>query len=356
MCEGVGVDGMMSAQLNEVFDDQSDFAFHSMRIRQPFDFTDRTGTIVWDVDGKINPLNVGHGWWFELWITEDPTPMPYHEAPTVTSVVRKSVGFAFRFGGGCMKGDVNNWQSALEDVHVTDDYQFLHAYPFWELESMADKCFKVADNKLNHFQLRITKDRAELWASDYDNPASFKLRSVANQLDLGFTKGYVHFQHAQYNANKDGNATRSQTFRWDNIGFDGPTYPTPRGYDVANNTEPLMKDGQTGVKFGWYIDDGKPHTFTVPGVNIDGALSATFNFDVMQAMGDTIQYRFNGHAWHSFVVPTRAGLYVDQSMHGFSVEAPLGELVNGDNKIEMQVPQPRRVEGVGNLDITVEAP
>src|SRR5258706_12404730 len=171
MCEGKGVDGTTSAQLNEVFDDQGDFAFSSMRIRQPFDFTDRTGVLVWDVDGKINPLNTGHGWWFEVWITADPSPMPYHEAPTVTAIARKSVGFALRFGGGCAKGDVNNWLSALEDVHVTDDFKFVHAYPFWEMQGTPDKCVKVADGHLNHYELHLTKDKAEFWASDSANPA-----------------------------------------------------------------------------------------------------------------------------------------------------------------------------------------
>ena len=34
-CPGVGVDGMPSSQLNEVLDDEGDFGFNSMRIRQP---------------------------------------------------------------------------------------------------------------------------------------------------------------------------------------------------------------------------------------------------------------------------------------------------------------------------------
>jgi len=73
-CDGTGVDGLTSRQLNEVYDDQGDFALNSLRARQLFDFTDRTGTVVFDVDAKVNPLNVGHGWWVELWITDDTAP------------------------------------------------------------------------------------------------------------------------------------------------------------------------------------------------------------------------------------------------------------------------------------------
>jgi hypothetical protein len=204
VCDGVGVDGTVSKQLNEVFDDQGDFAFHDMRIRQPFDFTDRTGTLVWDVDAKLNPYNMGHGWWIEVWITEDPSPMPYHEAPVVTAIPRRGVGLTFRFGANNCEHTADSWGNALESVVVAEDYQILHWYDDVGWETADDRCFKTTDAKLNHFELRITKDQLELWASDYQDPKSFKKRATVTDLDLGFTRGYVHFQHAHYNASKDG--------------------------------------------------------------------------------------------------------------------------------------------------------
>src|SRR5262249_47244466 len=158
--------------------------------------------IVWDVDAKVNPLNLGHGWWIEVWITEDPAPIPYHEALTVTSLPRRGIGLAFRFGGGCPKGDLDPWRSALEQVHVTDDHKFIHDCPVYQ-NSGPDRCFDVADAKLNHFELRISQSELELWVSDYDDPKSFKLRDKVSNLDLPFSRGYVHFQHAHYNAAKD---------------------------------------------------------------------------------------------------------------------------------------------------------
>jgi hypothetical protein len=235
---------------------------------------------------------------------------------------------------------------------VTDDYKFIHAYPNSQLDETPDRCFKVADAHLNHFELHISKDRAELWASDYDDPSSLKLRTTVPQLDLKFTRGYVHFQHAQYNAAKDGHVTPSQTFRWDNVGFDGPTYPTPRGYDVANNTEVIGN----GTRLGWYLDDAKPHTVTVHNVNLTSALSASFNFTVMEPMGQTLEYAFNGKPAHTFVVPERDGSSSQNSIRGFSVDVPLDELVNGDNTITLRVPNPILWEGIGNMDLTVEAP
>jgi hypothetical protein len=42
-------------------------------------------------------------------------------------------------------------------------------------------------------------------------------------------------------------------------------------------------------------------------------------------------------------------------VHGFSLEAPLGELVPGDNSIVVRVPSPFTKQGIGNLDLTIEA-
>jgi hypothetical protein len=365
ICDGVGVDGTTSHQLNEVFDDQEDFGFNSMRIRQPFDFTDRTGKVVWDVDAKINPLNVGHGWWIEVWITEDPSPMPYHEAPTVTSFPRNGLGLALRFGGACEQELDGPWQSALETVHVTKDHQLVHAYDYWSFASAYEtRCFRTFDGKLNHFELRVSKDALELWVADYDDPASLALRARVEDLDLPFTRGYVHLQHAHYNAQKDGLEgcgsgggdltqcpTRSQTFRWDNIGFDGPTYPLPRAYDVPDNDEPRGSGTMLGYDLG-----PNARAFTLDDVDVSGGLRAWLAFDVMQPAGATFEYRFNGNPWHSFVLPETAGVTPDASIHGYALEAPLAELVSGTNVIEVRSPEPGPwvPEGIGNIDLTIE--
>jgi hypothetical protein len=363
VCDGVGVDGVVSGQLNEVFDDQGDFGFQAMRIRQMFDFTDREGRIAWDVDGKINPHHSGHGWWFEVWITEDPQPLPYHEAPTVTAVPRAGVGFALRFGAGNCQHTEDSWGNALEAIVVAKDFEIEHWFDDIGYNMGDDRCFRSFDAKLNHFEIRLTQNRAEFWASDYEDPASFKLRAVQEDLDLSFSRGYVHFQHSHYNASKDGMAgceegvdgtcpSPSQTFRWDNVGFDGPVYPTPRGYDVPNANE---RGPEGGYYFGWYLIEGEALSFTAPSVDLTDALSASFNFNVMMEIGQELQYRFNGGEWHTFVLPP--GPQELSTIRSFTLEAPLEELVTGDNEIEVLMPQADTgYEGIGNLDITVEVP
>ena len=346
ICDGPSKTGVPSFQLNEVFDDQAAFALHSMRIRQPFDFAGRVGKVVWDVDAKVNPFNTGHGWWFEVWITADPAPLPHDHLDGVTSLPRNGVGFVFENGADCPE-DAAAWNNALENVKVTHDDQLFHDYPFYQIGQTDRRCFRVADARLNHFELRIDKTRAELWASDFDDPSNLILRASVENLDLSFERGYVHFEHGGLNAAEDGNVTSSQTFRWDNLGFDGPTLPLPRSYDVPDNTEMLSG----GVQLGWYIHDGLPHLFTVHGVELSGALSASFNFALQAGPGTALTYRLNGNAPHSFVYPDTG---VPGGTHGFSVTAPLSELLPGDNTVEVQVPTTATVESIGALDLTVE--
>ncbi|HEU5074138.1 MAG TPA: hypothetical protein VFU02_08195, partial [Polyangiaceae bacterium] len=129
VCDGVGVDGQMSGQLQELFDDQGDFAYQGVRIRQLFDFTDRVGTVVFDVDAKQNPYNQGHGWWIELWITEDPGPIPYHEAPGgVFAFPRKGIGIQFTRQGHELEvpEDGSYWLNTPARILTVNDYRVIH--------------------------------------------------------------------------------------------------------------------------------------------------------------------------------------------------------------------------------------
>lgn len=364
VCDGVGVDGVVSGQLNEVFDDQGDFGFQAMRIRQMFDFTDREGRIAWDVDGKINPHHSGHGWWFEVWITEDPQPLPYHEAPTVTAVPRAGVGFALRFGAGNCQHTEDSWGNALEAIVVAKDFEIEHWFDDIGYNMGDDRCFRSFDAKLNHFEIRLTQNRAEFWASDYEDPASFKLRAVQEDLDLSFSRGYVHFQHSHYNASKDGMAgceegvdgtcpSPSQTFRWDNVGFDGPVLPTPRAYEFPDNTAP-DSEGAGGRHYGYYLTDKEFRKLGIDGVDLAGATRARLNLSFFTAPGRTLEYRFNGKAKRTYKVPKQDD--TDYQLQTVSTDVPLADLVPGKNVLELKVaaPQTYEHEAVANLDLTLE--
>jgi hypothetical protein len=357
LCDGTGVNGMLSKQLNEVFDDQGDFAFNGMRIRQLFDFTDRTGTIVFDVDAKVNPYRLGHGWWVELFITDDSAPMPYHEAPGVISFPKNGIGFAFQ---GCdPHTSSTEWSNQLSRVFVSKNNQILHDYPGWDLqhESEAAKCFKTQDQKLNRFKFMISKDQAEVWASDFDTPDKMHRIAVATNLDLPFTRGYVHLEHAHYNARKDGHVTGVQTFRWDNVGFDGPTYALPKSYEVVDNDKPDI-DGLGGRLYGYYLTD-QPTTLPLKGVDTTGASKATFTFTIMVAMARSFQFSFNGHPFHALQVPDygKQAAQSDSALRGFAMDVPVDEIVNGDNTVAIKItgPQTYSPDVVGNMELSLEA-
>jgi hypothetical protein len=365
ICDGIGADGETSGQLNEVFDDQGDFGFNSMMIRQPFDFTDRVGMLVFEVDAKINPYNAGHGWWVEFWVTEDPAPMPYHGAPGVDSFPRAGVGFSFQ---GCDEPN-RDWGNRLTRLFVTQDYQIIHDLPGWELD--AHECFDTADLKQNRFKLLLSQDTAEVWVSNADDPTTLNLVTKATGLDLSFTRGYVHLQHSQYNAHKDGAfgcfeaaaelpgaditqcPTPTQTYRWDNVGFDGPMYAVPRAYEVQDFDGPDA-DGLGGRQYGYYLTDQDWRALEIHDVDLSGEVTrAHFNFSLFTLPGRALEYRFNGGETHSF---TAVGGYEAYNLRAFSVELAPSELIAGTNTIELRMvaPQTYEHEAVANLDVTLE--
>jgi hypothetical protein len=355
VCQGTGVDGSLSNQLQEVMDDEGDFGYKSMRILQPFDFTNRTGRLVMDVDAKNVRDNLGHGWWVEVWITEDPAPMPYHGAPTVKAYPRNGLGFAFQFGGGCSKNDVVNgqWLNALETVHVMKNYQIVRSMTTWDFDyydpSAGKSCFRVADAQLNHLEFRINQDQAEFWVSDANNPGSFRLAARLSNLDLPFTRGYVHLQHAAYNATKDAPVSPLQTYRWDNIGFDGPTYPTPRVYEVPDNT--LREGGR--IRTGYKLMDGETHILDVEGVDLTNVVAAKLNFNIFAAEGQRLEYRINNSDWMNFTVVGGLG-NSDSGVRAFSIPITLSQLLNGKNTLSFRMNNRVFHEVIGNIDIALE--
>lgn len=347
-CDGVDGGGFASRQLNEAMNDNTGFGINSMRIRQLFDFTGRTGTLVFDLDAKVNDGFGGHGWWTELWITEDPAPMPYHQAPTVGSFPRRGLGFIIQpHLNDCFQGDYDQ----VGKIVITDNYQVVREDGF-----TGEKCFHAADTKLNRFKFAISTDRIDVWVSDANAPGKMNAVGTITGLNLNFSRGYIHLQHSQYNAYKDGHSSPSQTFRWDNVGFDGPTYAVPRSYDVPDEGQVIIENGKPADKtIGYYLGRDNqpptPHKFTLSGVDLTNADSAVFNFNFHGPSGATFRYRFNGNAWHDFTVNS---ILSAPMLRANTVTVPLNELVQGDNTLEVTLPGPvTDHQVIGNMDLTV---
>ena len=195
-------------------------------------------------------------------------------------------------------------------------------------------CYATGPDMHNHFKLLINQQRLELWASDaqahpHTGPANpSKLIATVENLNLSFSRGFVHFQHAQYNAAKavDGDGTTShQTYHWDNIGFDGPCCRCRR----STRFRMRMVRTSTGINLGYLgtstgLQSG-PLTFT--NVNLNGATSAGLTFNA-SFPGSSINYRLNGGAWRSWTTP-HPGNWA-------AAMAPvnLSELRNGSNTVD----------------------
>jgi hypothetical protein len=338
-----GVEYGESNHFMEAFDDQGSYTFNSARIRQPFDFAGRTGTIAFDVDAK----SAGHGWWIELWLADEPVPAPYQVAPGIATLPRNGLGIALMDQCGTTDASRAN----VGGLWVVQNYQIVV-----DLEGTSapqvGPCFTTQADVFNHIEVRVSPSRVEVWVSDAGG-ANFQLRAALDA-PLPFTRGFVSLQHVSYNAAKAG-VTAQQTYHWDNVGFDGPVLPTPRAYDI-----PLAMSGDPQApNLGYLVQsDGMrtccPQTaiapFTLSNVDLTGATAARLNLNVWNfTAGTSLLYRFNGGSWRSYPHPFPDSTI---SWRALSIPVALSDLRAGTNTLELQSSGPDLV--AANLDLTIE--
>ena len=68
------------------------------------------------------------------------------------------------------------------------DYDFLYS-----------PCFTTQDDMANHFQLQVSSNQIDVWASDAGG-ANFRDVGSTNVARSASHAGYVSFEHAQYTA------------------------------------------------------------------------------------------------------------------------------------------------------------
>jgi hypothetical protein len=247
----------------EGMNDAGDYANNSFRILQPFDFANRTGNVVWDVDAKTLG---GHSWWTEVWLTDEPVQAPHLDHPGTHIFPRNGVMLLFD-ADWCGNNDLGPpLKNALRQVTVFTNY---HQTDY----TVRSPCFTTQDDHANHFLASYSANNVTVKASDAGG-ANFRTIASVNLPTLPLTRGYFSFQHSQYNGDKfNGEAT--QTYHWHAIGFDGPTLPLDRDYQVP---DALAGRSDGSVNLGY--DTGSPKTFSLPNVNLAGATKAYLTYDV----------------------------------------------------------------------------
>src|SRR5262249_9765406 len=124
----------------------------------------------------------------------------------------------------------------VSEITITHDYQAGY------IDFNKADCVTTSPGQLNKFQLKVSETHLEVWASDAGTDV---LRQIATaDIALGFSRGYVHLTHVQYNAKKTnelnggGTVTGYQTYHWARVAFDGPQLPTPRAYGILDPLTP----------------------------------------------------------------------------------------------------------------------
>jgi len=330
------------------------YGVNSYMVRQPFDFAGRTGKIVFDVDA----VDYSGNGFIEIEITEDPTPATTfreYQNFEVGPVPRNALTLRLAGFAECPNAVAPN------NTFVYKNYVGTVVTPTFNHGS---GCAKTSQGLLNHFEVRVSQNRVDIFGSDFstDNGQTFpnfKLLYSGN-IDLPFTRGYVHF-NAKNHATVKYLSIPDVVYRWDNIGFDGPVIPASRGYEIPDNATTTtynghvvqnlgywLADANRGVSPGIYSPTTKIDALTFQNVNTTGissaklTLNAYFNAGVHKADSTWgISYRFNGGSWRNYNLTTGDLAVVNYfagaplGMLSLMIDVPMTDIVSGTNKLEL---------------------
>jgi hypothetical protein len=339
---------------------------NSYRIRQPFDFADRTGKIVFDGEGYNEQL-LG---WISVEITEDPTPGPSFAlgspgtANNEGSVVpRNAVEIQFQEpceGQGQPLVTVSN-------IITVKNYEQTSHWPDHRV------CKKAKQGSLNHFEIAISPTRVEVFGTDVSTDGSSfgELSSLlAIDIDLPFTRGYVSITNHNHATRKysPNNALSAWTARWDNVGFDGPVLDDSREYEIPDSLVPATNSNhgnEAVTNIAYHVADAAKgpnpalHFKNVDLAGMSKARLAVSTWYLQSNMNSkyVLQYRLNGGAWHDRPLSAdEAAVLSDTRCQGamaITLDVPMTDLVSGDNSIEFQTPNiPQNYPpAISNIDL-----
>jgi hypothetical protein len=342
---------------------------NSYMIRQPFDFAGRTGKIVFDVDAHAKVL----GTYVAIDITDDPIPAPtFVEADNFEPGPVPRNGLMIKFLNLC-DPDVSP-----SNTMVYTNYVGTVVQPTFGTSQAG--CAKVREGSLNHFEISISRTHLEIYGSDYstDNGGTFPnfRKLYAADVDLPFTRGYVHLAARNHASSKYGFGPNG-IYHWDNVGFDGPVIRNTRSYEIPDsrtigsyegstvmNLGYMLLDGTTGRPAGMYDSINRIDALTFQGVDLTGAVSAqlTLNAFVNWAtLGMGWGVRFNGGTWRNRMM-TSAEVQASATSKSIGhtalvVDVPIADLRQGVNTLEIR-PISLRMDippAIANIDLILSS-
>jgi len=203
---------------------EQNYGLAAYRVRQPFDFAGRTGTIKLDMDLSNNGL----GGWPALIIAQDPSPAPSFDWQERGSGPRN--GVEIEFGTGWC-----NTPHTLETIiYMFNDYLQTSFVPSFDC---AIPHATTSPGALNHVEVYITQTHLEVWTSDASpDGVTFPTLHMlwAGDVALPFSRGYVSLAVRNHATIKYW-LSSAATVRFDNVGFDGPVVPSAREYGAPDS-------------------------------------------------------------------------------------------------------------------------
>lgn len=360
------------------------------RIRQPFDFSGRTGTIKLDMDLTNNGL----GGWPALIIAGDPSQAPSFDWQERGSGPKN--GVEIEFGTGWC-----NTPGTLQlIVYSFSDYRQTSHIPSFDCNNPHAV---TAPETLSHVEVYLTERHLEVWTSDAAvgsaEPLNFQ-KLWEGDLDLPFSRGYVSLALRNHATMKYWLGSAASV-RWDNVGFDGPKLLDVRDYSAPDSLLPYQGlpgchgDGSADCRWEGdviaafpeeagrvacamtncsYEGEGRSVGYVLPNENEPDAPAASLDFSGV-ALGSatrarlvmgisypwfewngvsheptfmSLLYRVNGGEWHErYVDESEANAFIDyfpelggagasSGLLNQAVELELAELRDGDNRIELR--------------------
>jgi hypothetical protein len=304
----------------------------AMYPKQPFDFTGRTGTVVFDVS---NDSAGSHAAWPEFWLTDRPVPTPFTHLDSWDSLPQNGLGIRF---AGCTnsQGDAFTCPRGSPQSLGVDSAVAVSNYQRRDLNVIGDDSVMTptAPGQLNHYELRISQNQIDVWATDaFSGPldlANTPLRHIATiaNANLSLTKGLIWMEDVHYNANKS-STQGTHTFMWDNVGFDGPKTYRDLSFDVPDAN---VANSDGSVSLGYLLNPGASRTFNVDGVfrrqqPQDQAL-ATFGWFAFDQ--SVPSFSVNGGPEHTTAWPFDG---LTNTERVIAVPIPLSEVHDGTNTI-----------------------
>jgi hypothetical protein len=358
------------------------YGVNAYRIRQPFDFAQRTGRIAFDLDLSSWML-LGYS---SVVISDDPASSPNWDLNGRGPNPRNGLILVF--------GDRNNYGTfASVDVREIRDYATVASHT----ELIDFPWVPTARGHLNHVEIRLSQQRVEIDLSPPSDdgitfPPPLETAAVTFATPLPFSRGYVALlshNHATFKYSQGDYGTphplRSWNAVWDNIGFDGPRILTTREYEIAHAGERVQQteewhDAQGNTQVA--IHPGTTTAYLIP--NDPDQLSAPLTFRGVSLANATrarlvmtgyyqpwneawrvlptsrLIYTINGHPRHErpFSAGELAMLENETGQGGVNhaIDLPLSQLVEGDNVFRFSTREIASgyANAVTNLDLLID--